>query len=114
MLTQNLALDSSTGTEATFNLQSYATDGAVRIDVASDNSRSQFLEVRHTASGKGVAAIDRHLISAYAVELDGAGVPYKATVNLTIAKPRNAVFSTVEIADLVSYIVDLIDRKSVV
>jgi hypothetical protein len=108
MLTQNLALDNSTGVEATFNLQKYLPDGALRIDVASTTTESKSLEIRHTSSGKGAASIDRHLISSYWTKPDVAGVPFKATVNLTLAVPRNAVFSNADILDLVAYVIDLI------
>jgi hypothetical protein len=108
MLTQNLALDNSTGVETTFNLQKYLPDGALRIDAASTLTEPKCLEIRHTASGKGAAIIDRHLLSAYAVKADDAGAPVKATVNFTISAPRNAVFSNSDIFDLVSYVIDAV------
>lgn len=108
MLTANLALDGSTGTEATFALQSYLPDGARRIDAASTLVEPTFLEIKHSATGKGSAIVDRHLISASRQEADAGGNPFKATVNLTIALPRNTVFSNGEVADLVSYLVDFI------
>jgi len=108
VLTANLALDGSSGVEATFALQSYLPDGARRIDVASTLVEPTFLEIKDSAKGKGNAVVDRHLISASRQETDAAGTPYKATVNLTIAAPRNLVFSNGELADLVSYLVDFI------
>jgi hypothetical protein len=108
MLTANLALDNSTGTESTFNLQAYLPDGARRIDTASTLTEPRTLEIKHTASGKGAAVVDRHLIAAVSQQADAAGIPYRATVNLTIAVPRNAVFSNTDVADLISYVVDFI------
>jgi hypothetical protein len=108
MLTQNLPLDGSNGTEVTFNLQSYLPDGARRIDVNSTNTDAQYLEIKHTVSGKGAAITDRHLISTYAVKENGAGVLEKCVVNITIQLPRSSTFSTGDVADLVSYGVDLV------
>jgi hypothetical protein len=108
MLTANLALDGSTGVEATFNLQTYLPDGARRIDAASTLVEPKTLVIKHSSSGKGAGIVDRHLISAVSAQSDDAGVPYNATVNLTMAVPRNSVFSTADILDLVSYVVDFI------
>lgn len=108
MLTANLALDGSTGTEATFNLQTYLPDGARRIDVASTLTEPRTLEIKHSSTGKGAAVVDRHLISATSQQADAAGTPFKAIVNLTMSVPRNAVFSNADVLDLVSYIVDFI------
>lgn len=108
MLTANLALDNSTGVESTFNLQVYLPDGARRIDSVSTLTEPRTLEIKHSVTGKGAAMIDRHLISAVNQQSDAAGVPFKAIVNLTIAAPRNTVFSNTDLADLVSFVVDFI------
>jgi hypothetical protein len=108
MLTANLALDDATGDEVAFNLQSYLPDGARRIDIATSNPDERTLTIQHTASGKGTAVVNRHLISAKLSKVSEAGVPSLATVNLTIAMPKNNGIANADIHDLVSVIVDLV------
>lgn len=108
MLSTNLSLDKSDGVEVTYNLQSYLPDGARRIDVTSSTAFPNLLTVQHTSSGKVPVVTDRHLISATKSIANGANPAQKATVNLTIAIPRGGLFGTVEVADLVSVIIDLI------
>nr|QDH88738.1 MAG: hypothetical protein H2Bulk35506_000002 [Leviviridae sp.] len=108
MLSTNLTLDDSSGDELTWNLQAYLPDGARRIDSASTLTEPRFLEIKHSNSGKGAGIVDRHLVSASKQKLDGAGVPYKAIANFTMAVPRNTVFSTADVLDLAAAIIDLI------
>lgn len=108
MLTQNLVLDDASGDAVTYNLQAYLPDGARRIDVTSTPTEPRLLEVKHTTSGSGKNIVDRHLISASKVALDGAGVPFRGVVNLTFSMPRSTAISSTDMFDLASAIFDLV------
>jgi len=107
-LSDTLTLDNATGTEATFALQGRDASGARRIDTASTLSQPQNLVIKHSKSGQGLNAIDRHLVQFSRTELDSNGVPRTAIVNFTMAVPQSTVFSSAEILDLAGYLVDLI------
>jgi hypothetical protein len=107
-LTDTLTLDNSSGTEATFSLQGRDNQGSRRIDTASTLTEPRSLIIKHSKTGNGVNAIDRHLIQFSRTELDSATVPRTAIVNLTMAVPQSAVFSSSEIKDMVAYLVDLV------
>jgi len=107
-LTDTLTLDGATGTEATFALQGRDNSGSRRIDSASTLTEPRLLTIKHSKTGNGVNAIDRHLVQLSRTELDSATVPRTAIVNLTITVPQSAVFTNAEIYDMVAYLVDLI------
>lgn len=107
-LTSTLTLDGSTGTEASFVLQGTDANGSRRINSATTLAAPELCTIKHSKTGSGVNAIDRHLVQFSRTEADAAGVPRTATVNFTIAVPQSSVFSTTEVIDLVAYLVDLI------
>jgi hypothetical protein len=107
-LTDTLTLDGASGVEASFVLQGRDNQGSRRIDSASTLTEPRLLTVKHSKTGTGANAIDRHLIQFTRTELDAATIPRTATVNLTIAVPQSSVFSAAEIQDMVAYLVDLI------
>lgn len=107
-LTSTLTLDGTTGTEASFVLQTTDSTGARRINSATTLAAPESLIIKHSKSGSGANAVDRHLVQFSRTELDSAGVPRTAIVNFTMAVPQSSVFTTSEITDLASYLVDLI------
>jgi len=107
-LSDTLTLDNATGTEATFALQGRDTSGARRIDTASSLATPQTLVIKHSKSGVGQNAVDRHLVQLSRTELDSNGIARTAIVNFTMAVPQSTVFSSTEILDLCGYLVDLI------
>jgi hypothetical protein len=108
MLTANLTLDDASGDAVTYNLQNYPQNGAQRIDVSRASNEPRTLLIQHTASGKGSAVVDRHLISAKVTELDAGGSPFTATVNLTMAVPRSTAISQTDVLDCLAAIIDLV------
>jgi hypothetical protein len=91
-----------------FALTGYTTDGSKRLDLTTTLAEPRTLEIKHSSSGKGGDAVDRHLVSASSLVLNTAGVPRRATVNLTISVPRDSSITAAAVRDLVSVIVDLI------
>lgn len=108
MLTQNLVLDNAEGTDVTFNLQAYLPDGARRIDITSTPTEPRLLEIRHSTSGKGSSAVDRHLISSSVTKRNGAGVPQKGVVNLTFTVPQDVIITQSDIKNALAAILDVI------
>lgn len=108
MLTQNLTLDDASGDAISFNLQAYLPDGSRRIDTSSTPTEPRVLEIRHTTSGKENGAVDRHLLSCSVTKVDGAGVPRRGIVNLTLTQPRSTAISNNDILDCLAAVVDLI------
>jgi hypothetical protein len=108
MLTANLTLDDASGDAITFNLQSYLTDGARRIDVTTTQALPRLLEIKHTTSGRNADTVDRHLVSASIAKEDAAGILRKGIVNLTFTLPRSTAISSTDVLDCFAAIVDLL------
>jgi len=104
--TDTLTLDNASGTEATFALIARDSTGTVRRNTATTNAEPELLSVRHSVSGKGADAVDRHLFQVVRTELDAGGKARQATVNLTISHPRATVITDAEVFNMVAYIVD--------
>lgn len=101
-------LDARDGSDQTFALLGADSVSSKRIDTASTTSEPRILNVKHSASGSGAAAIDRHLVQCASTKLNSAGVPRTATVNLTIAVPRDSVITAAIVQDCIANIVSLI------
>lgn len=101
-------LDARDGTDQTFALVGSDSSSSTRIDTASTLSEPKKLIVKHSVSGSGANAVDRHLIQASQRKLDTGGLPRDAVVNMTIAVPRNTVITTAMVDDLVSNIISLL------
>lgn len=108
MLTQDLVLDDAAGVESTFKLIGITADGAKRLASGSTLAQPLMLEIKHSVTGKGGAAIDRHLISASRTVNDSAGVPVRAVVNVTFALPRDTAVSATDCQNLFGNLVDLL------
>jgi hypothetical protein len=107
-LSDTLTLDNATGTESTFALQGRDSSGARRIDTASTLSEPQSLVIKHSRSGQGLNAVDRHLVQVAKTELDSNGIARTAIVNFTMAVPQSTVFTSTEILNMAGFLVDLI------
>jgi len=107
MFSGDIALDGATGTEATFKLISQSAGESTRIASTTTLAEPKLLAVKHTVSGKGAAAVDRHLVQLSLTKNDGNGLPKVCVVNLTIAVPRSTI-TTAEVKDLVAYCTDFI------
>jgi hypothetical protein len=101
-------LDARDGTDQTFALIGQDSTSSTRTDVASTLSEPKKLIVKHSVSGSGANAVDRHLIQASQRKLDSAGLPRDAVVNLTVAVPRSSVITTNMVEDLIANIVSLL------
>lgn len=103
-----LTLDDASGDDVSYSKIAPLGGGSRRIDTATTAAAPAILAVKHSASGKGVDTIDRHLVSFTRTVADSNGVPRTLTVNFTVAVPRNAAITSQMIYDQVSNMVDFI------
>lgn len=107
-LTDTLTLDNSAGVESSFAILYRDSDSTKRIDTAGTLTEPQTCVIKHTTSGQGANIIDRHLIQFSKLLQDTAGVNRTATVNLTLAVPRNTVITNTVVINLLSFLIDLV------
>lgn len=107
MFASDIALDGATGTESTFKLISQSAGESTRIDSSTTLAEPKLMTVKHTVTGKGAAAVDRHLLQFSLTKNDAAGLPKVCVVNFTVAVPRSTI-TTAEVKDLAAYAVDFI------
>lgn len=88
-----------TGSDVDFVTIGQGAQSRERLNDDTTLSDPEKLIIKHqqTGSEKTGNLVDRHLISLSRVERDSDGNPHTCVVNLTIAVPRNGLFSTVEV-----------------
>lgn len=106
--TDTLTLDNATGVDTVYALITRDNTGTKRLNTATSLTEPDNLVIKHSSSGVGANAIDRHLIQFSRTNVDAVGVPRTAIVNFTIAQPRSAALTNAEVIDLVSNLIDLI------
>lgn len=75
--------------------------GTVRMNVATSLTEPEEIAIRHSTTGKGEAAIDRHNVIIARSELDSeTGKINRASCSLTLTVPRTGQFTTAEIKRL--------------
>jgi hypothetical protein len=105
--TDDIVLDDVSGDDITYRLKGRDANGSSRIDIATNLAEPALLAIRHQVSGKGVDAVDRHLIQFTRTKNDSNGIPRTLTVNLTVAVPRNAVITSTIVKDQIMNLLDL-------
>lgn len=105
-------LDARDGTDQTFALLGADESSSTRLDTASTLSEPKKLVIKHSTSGSGANIVDRHLIQVSNTQLDSAGVPRTAVVNLTMAVPRNAAVAQSDVEDAIANIVSLVSNHA--
>lgn len=112
MFDNTILLDDASGDEVTYNLVfNPGNDGTKRLDAATTLAEPGYFTVKHTVSGTGPGAVDRHLVSITRT-LMSAGSPRTLTVNLTIAVPRDVVITNQIVFDAVSNLIDFVSGGS--
>lgn len=107
MFNDVIALDGATGTEASFKLISQSNGESKRIASSTTLAEPTLLVVKHTTTGAGSRAVDRHLVQLSMTKNDASGQPHLATVNVTLAIPRSTVQNT-DVRNLVAYAIDFL------
>jgi hypothetical protein len=104
----DLVLDDADGTDVTYRLRSTTADGSQRIDIATDLRNPALLVIKHTTSGKGIDAVDRHLVQFSRTLTDTNGKPATLTINTTLNVPRNSVITNQIVYDQVANLLDFL------
>lgn len=108
MFANDLVLDGASGADTTYRLQSYdGNGGSRRIDTATTLAAPSVLTIKHSTSGKGTAAIDRHLVQIQKT-ITGSQGPVTLTCNFTVAVPRDVAVTPTIVKDAIVNIVDLL------
>lgn len=102
-----LVLDDASGDDVTYNLTSTGVQGTTRLDAATTLAAPGMIKISHTTTGKGKAAIDRHLVQCSRTLVDSTS---EATlvVNFTIAMPRNTLITEQIVYDQVANLIDFL------
>lgn len=108
MLSATLTLDDASGDESSYVLVKNNGDGTQRLDSATTLSEPRMLIIKHSTNGSGSSAIDRHLVQFSQTEETAGGLAKTATVNFTMAVPRDSVITNQIVYDLVSNLIDFI------
>lgn len=106
--TDTLTLDDASGDDTVYVKLSQDSTGTRRLNSASTSAEPSALVIKHTSSGAGVNAVDRHLVQFSQTKLDANDIPRSAIVNFTMAVPRATVITSAMVIDLVSNLIDLI------
>jgi hypothetical protein len=83
--------------------------GSEWLDTANSTpSEPRGFRLKHSTSGKGVDAIDRHLIQFYQTKLDSLGVPRTGVINVTLSFPRATVITSTIMYNIIANTIDLL------
>jgi hypothetical protein len=113
LFTADIVLDDVSGDDATYRLISQDSQGSRRIDIATTLVSPATLVIKHTSSGSGPNAVDRHLVQFNRTLEDAQGKLVTLTTNFTLAVPRNAVMTAATIADEVCHLIDFLSSGGV-
>jgi hypothetical protein len=108
-LSSTQTLKDRTNADRTFLETSRDGQGASRLDSATTLAEPARLEIKHSTSGKGSAAVDRHLIQVTRTKLNSTtGEPVRSSINLTINVPRDSTITSNMIEDDISALIRFI------
>jgi len=106
--TDTQTLDDASGDATTYALISRDGTGTVRRNTATTNSEPGLMAIRHSASGKKMDVIDRHLVQFSKTVTDDGGIPRTATVNLSFIVPRHDAITDEMVIDIASNAIDFV------
>jgi hypothetical protein len=107
MFTGTLTFDDASGDDQVFALVNQDGTGSRRLNIASTLSEPILMSIKHSSSGTGASAVDRHLVQFSNVQEATSG-PKTAIVNFTISAPRDSSISSLMIEDLVANLIDFL------
>jgi len=113
MLTNDLVLDRADGTDVTYRLTTPGDpNGSRRIDISTTAQAPNVLNIKHSATGRGASAVDRHLIQFQRTVQTPTG-PVQLTTNVTVAVPRVSEVTTQMVKDQITNMIDLLTDGSI-
>lgn len=102
-LSSSIVIADSAAANKTFVQNKLDGSGSERMDITSNLTNPRILRISHTSTGKGVDAIDRHLLQFSTTETDVNGKQVTCVVNTTLSVPRNSTISRTDIDDLLAF-----------
>jgi len=107
MFDASLALDDASGDDVTYVLNKQDGTGSERMDQASTLAAPAVLRIKHSVTGKGKDAVDRHLVQIARTMADST---HSATLvgNFTLNVPRDSLMTNQIVYDLVANLLDFI------
>jgi hypothetical protein len=106
-LASDLVLDDVSGDDVTYRLVSNDSSGSRRIDLATNLQNPGLLVIKHSVSGKGTSAVDRHLVQITRTMSSTPG-PVTLTVNFTMSIPRAVEVTSTIVKDAVANLIDFL------
>lgn len=107
-LASSYTLDAKDGTDVVYAKRSNDSSSSSYIDQSTTLTQPNMLSFKHSTTGKGSDAVDRHLIQIQKTVLNTSGVPRTLTVNLTFAVPRDSVITTAMVDNALANVVDFL------
>jgi hypothetical protein len=107
MFDATLILDDASGDDVTYVLNKQDGTGSERMDQASTLAEPSVLRIKHSVTGKGSDAVDRHLVQIAKTEADSTSSA-TAVVNFTISVPRSSLITSAMVYDLVANLLDFL------
>lgn len=113
MLASQLTLKNASGDAIQFN-EILSNDPSTKLRVRAGSTQADLctLQISHTTTGSGSAAIHRILIKGEMSKVSTAGKTVRLPVNLTVAYPQEGTFTDIDAKNLMGYIVTLITGGS--
>jgi hypothetical protein len=107
MFTAQQTLDDASGDDVVFDLVYQNGFESRRINAVTTLALPEYLTIKHTSSGSGLSAVDRHLVQL-AVSVDADPQPVTAIFNFTLQIPRVAEVTSAIVNDAVAKLIDFI------
>jgi hypothetical protein len=107
MFDATLVLDDASGDDVTYVLNKQDGTGSERMDQASTLAEPAVLRIKHSVTGKGSAAVDRHLVQIARTEADSSSSA-TAIVNMTLTVPRSSLITNQIVYDMVANLLDFV------
>lgn len=107
MFANDLVLDAVDGTDVTYRLIKNAPEGTIRVDLTSSPADTTNFQIRHSVSGKGSAAVDRHTVTIARNYDTGTAIANKF-VSFTLGGNRNTALTNADLYDLACNLIDFI------
>lgn len=107
MFDATLTLDDASGDDVVYVLNKQDGTGSERMDQASTLAEPSVLRIKHSVTGKGSDAVDRHLVQIAKTEsADGSSAT--AIVNFTMTVPRSSLITAAMLYDMTANLLDFL------
>jgi len=103
----NLTLDDASGDDVVYSLIKTNGDGTTRIDTASTLALPGQMSIKHSVTGKGPSAVDRHLVQ-FSRTVSASPADVQVVANFTLAVPRNVAVTQEILFDMLYNMYDFL------